>query len=77
MAIQPKRLAALPRLPVSLPDARPAAAQDAHALLERLFAKYQTAILNYLYRLVGDAALAEDLTQETFARAWQSSAKLP
>jgi RNA polymerase sigma-70 factor (ECF subfamily) len=45
--------------------------------LERLFAEYQTAILNYLYRLVGDGAVAEDLTQETFARAWQSSAKLP
>jgi RNA polymerase sigma-70 factor, ECF subfamily len=65
-------------LPVPLKPTEAAAARqvDARALLERLFAEYQTPILNYLYRLVGDPALAEDLTQEAFTRAWRSRASL-
>ncbi len=73
MVSQQNRLPALPSLLVAPADARRAA----RALLERLFAEYQTPILNYLYRLVGDAHLAEDLAQETFARAWQAAPKLP
>ena len=38
---------------------------------ERLFVEFQTPILNYLYRLVGDPATAEDLVQEAFTRAWR------
>jgi RNA polymerase sigma-70 factor (ECF subfamily) len=37
-----------------------------------LVAAYQTAILNYVYRLVGDADVAEDLTQETFIKAYRA-----
>jgi RNA polymerase sigma-70 factor (ECF subfamily) len=33
-----------------------------------LYVRYQRKLLNYLYRLTGDRALAEDLTQETFLR---------
>lgn len=47
------------------------------AVFERLFAEYQTPLLNYLYRLVGDAPLAEDLVQEAFTRAWRARAQLP
>jgi RNA polymerase sigma-70 factor (ECF subfamily) len=65
-------------LPVSTADAPPTAARaDVLALFERLFADYQTPILNYLYRLLGDLALAEDLTQETFTRAWKARVRLP
>jgi len=41
-----------------------------------LVADYQSAILNYLWRMVGDAELAEDLTQETFTRAWKALDRL-
>jgi RNA polymerase sigma-70 factor (ECF subfamily) len=61
---------------VTSPHELPPRAGEAAALLERLFAEYQTSILNYLYRLVGEAGLAEDLAQETFTRAWRASAQL-
>jgi RNA polymerase sigma-70 factor (ECF subfamily) len=67
--------AALPA--VSSADAPPARAGDAGALFERLFAEHQRPILNYLYRLVGDPALAEDLCQEAFTRAWRARPQLP
>jgi RNA polymerase sigma-70 factor (ECF subfamily) len=66
------------RTPVPFPipvATRPA--DDVRVIYERLFADYQTAILNYLYRLLGDPALAEDLTQETFTRAWRARHQLP
>jgi RNA polymerase sigma factor (sigma-70 family) len=62
---------------VSNADARRSSARDLRALFERLFADHRTPILNYLYRLLGDAALAEDIAQETFARAWQHASQLP
>jgi RNA polymerase sigma-70 factor (ECF subfamily) len=52
-------------------------ARAVQALCERLFAEYERPLLNYLYRLLGDAALAEDLTQETFTRAWNARRSLP
>lgn len=54
-----------------------APAVDATAAFERLFSDYHTPILNYLYRLVGDPATAEDLVQEAFTRAWQARAQVP
>jgi RNA polymerase sigma-70 factor (ECF subfamily) len=69
------RAAALPT--VSGADAPQARAGDGGALFERLFAEHQTPILNYLYRLVGDPALAEDLCQEAFTRAWRARVQLP
>jgi RNA polymerase sigma factor (sigma-70 family) len=41
-----------------------------------LVGRYQSAILNYVYRLVGDPDLAEDLTQETFLKAYRSLGQL-
>jgi len=42
---------------------------------ETLFERYQTPILNYLHRMVGDRALAEDLTQDTFVKAFNALPK--
>jgi RNA polymerase sigma-70 factor (ECF subfamily) len=43
---------------------------------ERAFAlilrAYETPIFNYIYRVVGDRALAEDLTQDVFVRVFQA-----
>lgn len=65
-----------PATPVSEPSAQPTAS-NLRAAFERLFADYQTPILNYLYRLMDNGELAEDLTQEAFARAWNARQTLP
>jgi RNA polymerase sigma-70 factor (ECF subfamily) len=39
---------------------------------ERLFERYHAPILNYLHRMVGDRALAEDLTQDSFVKAYRA-----
>ncbi len=39
---------------------------------ERLFERYHAPILNYLHRMVGDRALAEDLAQDTFIKAYRA-----
>jgi RNA polymerase sigma-70 factor (ECF subfamily) len=36
---------------------------------------YETPVFNYVYRLVGDRSLAEDLTQEVFLRVFQGLPK--
>jgi RNA polymerase sigma-70 factor (ECF subfamily) len=61
---------------VSVPHAQPSERELA-AQFERLYAAFETPILNYLYRLLGDPRLAEDLTQETFTRAWHARRDLP
>ena len=54
----------------------PLSAELTPADFERLFVEYRAPILNYLYRLVGQAATAEDLTQEAFTRAWRAREQL-
>ena len=39
---------------------------------ERLFEQYHAPILNYLHRMVGDRAVAEDLTQDSFIKAYNA-----
>jgi RNA polymerase sigma-70 factor (ECF subfamily) len=39
---------------------------------ERLFEQYHAPILNYLHRMVGDRAMAEDLTQDSFVKAYRA-----
>lgn len=51
-------------------------ARDDHAYFEALFATYQQPILSYLYRLLGDVERAEELCQETFARAYRARRSL-
>ncbi len=38
----------------------------------RLFEQFHAPILNYLHRMVGDRAAAEDLTQDTFIKAYNA-----
>jgi RNA polymerase sigma-70 factor (ECF subfamily) len=56
--------------------------REAGGLLERaqqgdeeaftlLFERYANAVFNFIYRMVGQSDLAEDLTQETFVRAYK------
>jgi len=42
---------------------------------ELLVSRYQNAILNFIYRLIGDYHRAEDLSQETFLRMFKSASK--
>jgi RNA polymerase sigma factor (sigma-70 family) len=51
-------------------------ARDDPAYFEALFAVYQQPILSYLYRLLDDAARAEELCQEVFARAYRARGSL-
>jgi RNA polymerase sigma-70 factor (ECF subfamily) len=50
--------------------------RDDHTYFESLFAAYQQPILSYLYRLLGDAARAEELCQEVFVRAYRARRSL-
>jgi RNA polymerase sigma-70 factor (ECF subfamily) len=50
---------------------RQARSGEAHAF-EALVRKHQDAIFGLAVRMVGEAATAEELTQDTFLRAWRS-----
>jgi RNA polymerase sigma-70 factor (ECF subfamily) len=50
---------------------------DIDADFELLFCDYLEPILNYLYRLVGDYARAEELAQDTFVKAYGAVDRLP
>ena len=41
----------------------------------RLLERYQDRILNYIYRMVSDRHLAEDLTQEVFVRRYVNAGR--
>jgi RNA polymerase sigma-70 factor (ECF subfamily) len=60
---------------MSLPQPDPAILRKAQKGDERAFSiilrMYETPVYNYVLRLVGDRALAEDLTQEVFLRVYQ------
>jgi RNA polymerase sigma-70 factor (ECF subfamily) len=47
------------------------------AVFEQLFRDYRQPILNYVYRLVGDSARAEELTQQAFVKAYHALPSLP
>jgi RNA polymerase sigma-70 factor (ECF subfamily) len=42
---------------------------------ERLVKRYQTPLYNFVYRHLGDRALAEDITQETFLQIYRSASR--
>jgi RNA polymerase sigma factor (sigma-70 family) len=46
------------------------------AAFEFFFQQYEARITNYLWRMVGEDALAADLSQETFIRAWEHFAEV-
>ena len=56
----------------NVPDAALIARAQAgeHAAFEQLFNQYQTQIYNYIYRLMGSSEDANDLTQDTFLKAY-------
>jgi RNA polymerase sigma-70 factor (ECF subfamily) len=64
---------------VALPQPDPGVLRKAQRGDERAFnlivRAYETPIYNYVLRLVGDRALAEDLTQEVFLRVYQGLPK--
>jgi RNA polymerase sigma-70 factor, ECF subfamily len=62
---------ALLSLPQPEPDVLRRAGRGDTAAFESLVVSYQTTIHNYLYRLVGDRGVAEDLTQDVFLRVYQ------
>ena len=51
---------------------RKVATGDKHAF-ETLVCRHQRPVLNFIFRFLGDAAEAEDLTQEVFLRVWKSA----
>jgi RNA polymerase sigma-70 factor (ECF subfamily) len=44
---------------------------DEHEAFRRVFDRHRDEIFRFLYRLTGNAADADDLLQETFARLWR------
>ena len=46
-----------------------------NASFELLLRKYRTPLVNYLGRMVGDAATAEDLAQEVFFRIYRARSR--
>ncbi len=64
---------------MSLQQPDPAVLRNAQRGDERAFSiivrAYETPVFNYVLRLVGDRALAEDLTQEVFLRVYQGLPK--
>jgi RNA polymerase sigma-70 factor, ECF subfamily len=48
-------------------------AQGDEYAFEILVHRHQTAILNFIYRFIGDRTQAKDLAQEVFLRVWQAA----
>lgn len=51
-------------------------AQTLEALFDALFSRLERSVYGYLWRVLGDQQAAEDLTQETFLRAWRHIGKI-
>src|SRR6267378_4682776 len=54
------------------PDVLRRAQRGDERAFEVILRAYETPIFNYVYRIVGDRSLAEDLTQEVFVRVFQA-----
>jgi RNA polymerase sigma factor (sigma-70 family) len=52
-------------------------ASEAETLFIGLVRDYHRTVFNYVFRMVGDDALAEDVTQEAYLRAYRGLPKLP
>src|SRR5438046_10576771 len=49
-----------------------AARRGSEAAFAAIFERFQTPIVNYIYRLVGDWEAANDLAQDTFLKAYSA-----
>lgn len=49
---------------------------EAATAFDAYFREHEATIFGYLWRVTGDRALASDLSQETFLRAWHTFAKV-
>jgi len=54
------------------PDVLRRAQRGDERAFEQILRAYETPIFNYVYRIVGERSLAEDLTQEVFVRVFQA-----
>jgi RNA polymerase sigma-70 factor (ECF subfamily) len=54
------------------PDVLRRAQRGDERAFEEILRAYETPIFNYVYRIVGDRSLAEDLTQDVFVRVFQA-----
>ncbi len=50
-------------------------AGDRHKVLEGLMARYRQKVMNLAFSILRDAALAEDMSQTAFVKAWQALPK--
>ena len=50
--------------------------QPARVSFDRLFEEFQHTIFNYVLRMVGDSDRAEDITQDTFVKAYRKLGSL-
>lgn len=67
--MQPALVARTPVRPSPMPAGHATVAADREVFAD-LLTRYQRPVFAYLYRMIGDADDAEDLTQETFLRAY-------
>jgi len=49
---------------------------DAETALDELMRRYKHPVVNFCYRLLGNATDADDIAQETFVRLYQNRAKI-
>ena len=68
--LQPRSMTRPDLVPAASPDAALAAAGDRGAF-ERLYRAHVTQVYSLCARMVADRALAEELTQDVFVRAWE------
>jgi len=62
---------------LSQAQSTPADLRALEELFERLYAQYNRPLFSYVLRLVGQWEQAEDLTQETFVKAYRALARVP
>jgi RNA polymerase sigma-70 factor (ECF subfamily) len=55
---------------------RPSAEDQSSTFVRAVYAEHAPALLNYVTRLTGDRAKAEDIVQETVLRAWRHADQL-
>jgi RNA polymerase sigma-70 factor (ECF subfamily) len=72
LAVEPQRPGAPAKPSMNSPEQLIAAARRGdHEAFRHLFERWARPVVSFVYDMVGDRALAEDLAQETFVRAYK------